>query len=92
MTPKKNEISVFVLMQSMIGNGLDWLLGIAGEKIGKDYVQDCQTRALLYRQLAKHCNEEADYFDERIAKFATPSLVVAVEQPPPAAPAEEPPL
>jgi len=85
----KNEVSVFALMQSMIGDLVDHYLGLAGElrSTGDDaYIKNCQTRALLYRQLAKFCTEQATYFDERVAEFAPPSLVVTAQ------PAEEPPL
>jgi hypothetical protein len=91
----KNEVSVFALMQSTIGNSLDHYLGLAGDNptgSKEAYIQSCETRALLYRQLAKHCNEQAEDYDERVAEFAAPGLVVTAEEPQPAAPSEEPPL
>ena len=76
----KNEVSVFALMQRMICDFVDHYLGLAGALSSTGdgaYI----TRALLYRQLAKYCTEQATYFDECVAEFAPPSLVVTAEQP-----------
>jgi hypothetical protein len=75
----KKEINVIHVLYGMVGNMMDMFLGRGGSK--EAYVQNCQTRAQLYRQLAKHCNEYADDCEDRVNEVAAPSLHLTAEEP-----------
>ena len=79
----KNEVSVLALMKNVIGNSLGGFIHLAGEKFDSSregYIRHCQTRALLYRQLAKFCIEQADAYDEHVAELTPPRLVVTATE------------
>jgi len=79
----KKEIDVIHLLHGMVGNMLDMFLNLAGEdRLGNEaYIQSCQMRARLLRQMAKYWNEQADDYERRVDEFNTPRLLLTAEEP-----------